>query len=208
MPEHFHKLCSNWFVLSWWKNWELWTKCNFLHALHLFSISCFASLNFMFSCHPCYVHYANLHFFPSIHFFVFLWTPCFISAHSSSPSPQIYHLKDLDHSTSHRPSSPSSSSSSSSASISSCWYSPSVWPSGEECYQYILWALVAVYLLLFFTSTFLVFFSDHPTTCHCGPHHNPTRGPGPQHGVPLPSMGSNDSQCKSISQCLGRNHWR
>lgn len=130
-------------------------------------------------------------------------TPWFISAHFPSFSPQIYHLKNLDHSTSHQPS-PSSSSSSSSSSFPSCWYFPSVWPSCEECCQYILWALVAAYLILFFTSSFLVFFSDHPTTCHCGPHHTPTQGPGPHLQVPPPSLGPTDSQCKSISLCLGR----
>lgn len=133
-------------------------------------------------------------------------------ANKPSSNPQIYHLKNIDHSTFHRPPSPSPSlASSSSSSLSSlvsstsCWYSPSVWPSGEECCQYILWALVAAYLLFFFTSSFLVFVSDHPTTCHSGPHHTPMQGPSPQPGVSFPSQAPTDSQCKSISKCLGTN---
>ncbi|XP_047194670.1 calcium/calmodulin-dependent protein kinase type II delta 1 chain isoform X4 [Hippoglossus stenolepis] len=109
-----------------------------------------------------------------------------VRAHSPSSRPPIYHLKHLDHSSSHSHSS-SSSSSSSSFSSSSCWYSPSVWPSGQEFVQYILLALVAAYLLLFFIFSFLVFFSDQPTICYCGPHQTPTQGPGPQHGLPLPT---------------------
>ncbi|KAG8006321.1 Calcium/calmodulin-dependent protein kinase type II subunit beta, partial [Nibea albiflora] len=100
-----------------------------------------------------------------------------------STDPQIYYLKDLVHSISRRPPSPSSSfsssSSSSSSSPSSCWYSPSVWPSREECCQYILGALVTAYLLLFFTSSFLVFFFDHPATCHCDPPSHPHAGARP-----------------------------
>ncbi|TKS92585.1 Calcium/calmodulin-dependent protein kinase type II delta 2 chain [Collichthys lucidus] len=126
-----------------------------------------------------------------------------VRAHSPSADPQIYHLKDLVHSISRQPPSPSSSfssssssSSSSPSSSSSCWYSPNVWPSREECCQYILWALVTAYLLLFFTSSFLVFFFDHPATCHCDPHHTPTQGPGPQLGVPLPSPGPTNSQSR------------
>ncbi|CAB1429017.1 unnamed protein product [Pleuronectes platessa] len=115
-----------------------------------------------------------------------------VRAHSPSSRPPIYHLKHLDHSSSHSHSSSSSSSSSSSFSSSSCWYSPSVWPSGQEIVQYILLALVAAYLLLFFIFSFLVFFSDQPTICYCGPHQTPTQGPSPQHGLPLPTK----SQCK------------
>lgn len=171
-----------------------------------FPACCSFILHFMFSFSPFHVFlsfplhplYQSISLHPSFP----LHSSDFISAHSCSSNPEIYHLKHLDHSTSHRPSSPSSFSSSSS-SFSFCWYFPSVLPSGEECCQYILWALVAVYLLLFFTSSFLVFFSDHPTTCHCNPHHTPMQGPSPQPGVPLPNRGTTDSQCKS--QCLGRN---
>lgn len=136
-----------------------------------------------------------------------------ISAPSPCPSPQIYHLKHLDPFTSHLPSSncllptpclscslsSSSSASSFSSSISSCWYSPSVWPSGEECCQYILRALAAAFVLLFFTSSFLIFFTDHHTMCHCGPRQTCSEDPGPQNGVPLSNCASIDSQCKSHS---------
>lgn len=161
----------------------------------------FSFCHFILSFHSRCIHCTNL--YPSICPF-FCLPLGFISAHSPSSKPEIYHLKHLNHSTSHQPSPPSSFSSSSS-SISFCWYFPSVLPSGEECCQYILWALVAVYLLLFFTSSFLVFFFDHPTICHCDPHHTPTQGPSPQPEVPPPSPGTADSQCKSISWCLGRN---
>uniref|UniRef100_A0AAZ3QGU3 calcium/calmodulin-dependent protein kinase n=1 Tax=Oncorhynchus tshawytscha TaxID=74940 RepID=A0AAZ3QGU3_ONCTS len=55
--------------------------------------------------------------------------------------------------------------SSSSSSSSSCWYSPSVWPSREELCHYVLRALVTCYLLLLFTSFFVVLFSVHPAVC-------------------------------------------
>lgn len=169
-------------------------------------ISCMLSIytSFMFSFSPFHVFLSfllhPLYQPPSFHPTFCLPPPRFISAKSPPSNPEIYHLKHLNHYTSDRPSCPSSLSSSSS-SFSFCWYFPSVWPSGEECCQYIMWALVAVYLLLFFTSSFLVFFSDHPTTCHCGPNHTPTQGPSPQLGVPLPGLGPIDSQCKSISWC-------
>lgn len=125
--------------------------------------------------------------------------PSFNQARSPCSRHHIYHLRHLHHSATQQPSSPSpphSPSSSFSSSSSSCWYSPSVWPSGEECNQYILWALMAAYLLLFVTSCFLVFFSDHTTTCHCSPHNTPTEGAGPQQSVPLPNQGPSGSQCK------------
>ncbi len=163
----------------------------------MFSFSPFPFAFLSFLLHP--IHQC---FLPSIFSFAFLWCPDFMLAQPPTSKSKIYHLKHLDHFTSRRPSSPSSFSSSSSSSSSFCWYFPSVWPNGEECCQYILRALVAVYLLLFFTSSFLVFFFDHPTTCHCEPHHTPTQGPSPQHGVPPPNLGTTDSHCKSISRRL------
>lgn len=172
-------------------------------------------LHFMFSfspksCYSCSALYTNLQFRLSSN-------PWFIPAHSPSLSSQIYHLKQLHHYSSEHlcpppysrsPSLSSSTSTSSSTSsfFTSCWYSPSLWPSGEECCQYILWALVAAYLLLFFTSSFLVLFSDHPNTCHCGFHHTSTHGPSPQNGVPLPSLGPTNTQCKSPFSDSLRNH--
>ena len=86
--------------------------------------------------------------------------------------------------------------SSSSSSSSSCWYSPSVWPSREELCHYVLRALVTCYLLLLFTSFFVVLFSVHPAA-HCGPYHTHTQGPQPRHPLgPLPSPGPSDMQCK------------
>lgn len=145
------------------------------------------------------------HFIPSFNFS--------ISAHSPCPSPKIYHLKCIDPFTSHWTSPPclfptpclscslssSSSASSFSSSFSSCWYSPSVWPSAEECCQYILWVLVPAFMLLFFTSSYLIFFTDHHTICHCGPHQTPTLGPGSQRRVPLHTGDPTDTQCKSSS---------
>uniref|UniRef100_A0A3P8P9C1 calcium/calmodulin-dependent protein kinase n=1 Tax=Astatotilapia calliptera TaxID=8154 RepID=A0A3P8P9C1_ASTCA len=130
-----------------------------------------------------------------------------VRAPSPCPSLQIYHLKHLDPFTSHLPSSScllptpclscslssSSSASSSSSSVSSCWFSPSVWPSGEECCQYILRALAAAFVLLFFTSSFMILFTDHHTMCHCGPQ-TCSQDPGPQSGVPLSD--SIDSQSR------------
>lgn len=172
--------------------------------------ACFTcNLHFMFSFFFHFIHAALTILFihPLIHPFIFsssapLDTHCSILASAPSSNPNIYHLNHLDsyHSTSPQPSSRSSSS----ASSSSCWYSPSDWPSGEECRQYIQWTLVAACLLLFFSSSFLVIFSDRLTTCHCDIRHTPTQGPGPQHGVPHPSMGPTDSQCKSLSSMLER----
>lgn len=169
-----------------------------------------------FSCHVFpFLHLNSFplcplcHTSPSIHPSIFLCRtlPCFVSpAPSPSFSPKIFHLKNLENAASHQQSrspspthSASSSSSLSSSSFSSCWYSPSVWPSCVECCHYILRALVATYLLLFFASSFLVFFSDPPATCHHGPHHTLTQGPAPHLGVPRPSMDPTDSQCKSVS---------
>lgn len=138
---------------------------------------------------------------PSICIYSSTATPCFILALSPSLSPQIFHLRKTDHSTFHWPSSPSCSSASSSS--SSCWYSPSVWPSAEVCCQYMLRSLVAAYLLLIFTSSFLVFLSDHPTTCHCGHRHTPMQGPDPHLRAPPSNLAPNSSQCKSTPLCLG-----
>lgn len=137
------------------------------------------------------------------------------SVHSPSSSPKIYHLSQLqhgsfDHLSSSASRSASISSFTSSSSSSSCWYSPSVWPSAEECCHYILWALVGGYLLLFFTSSFLALFSDHSTTCHCGPHQTSTHGPNPQKGETLPIQGPADFQCKSqfdVEASFHKSQW-
>ncbi|CAB1345063.1 unnamed protein product, partial [Coregonus sp. 'balchen'] len=69
-----------------------------------------------------------------------------------------------------------------------------VWPSREELCHYVLRALVACYLLLLFTSFFVVLHSVHPAA-HCGPYHTHTQGPLHPLG-PLPSPGPSDMQSR------------
>lgn len=153
-------------------------------------------------CHSSFIH-STFHFFSPFHIFVFNPSPPSIhppTTHTNNPC----HPDTLAQVS--RPSSPSSPCfwrehsgsyhSSFSSSSSSCWYSPSVWPSREELCHYVLRALVACYLLLLFTSFFVVLFSVHPAA-HCGPYHTHTQGPQPRHPLgPLPSPGPSDMQCK------------
>lgn len=213
LPSHQHFLIihPDWFVLSWWKV-ELVFEQAIISCMLFMSCFSFSLSQFI----PTMPTLSYVPYHPSIHPSIFLChtLPCFVSpAPSPSLSPKIFHLKNLENADSNRQSrSPSpthsassSSSSLSSSSFSSGWYSPSVWPSCEECCHYILRALVATYLLLFFASSFLVFFSDHPATCHHGPHHTLTQGPAPHLGVPRPSMDPTDSQCKSVfPPCFGQ----
>lgn len=139
--------------------------------LHVFNISISFSLSSLL----------YIHFIPSS------------SALYPCSSHQIYHLKHLKYSAS-----PPllSHSSSSSCSSTSCWYFSSLWPSGDECSQYILWSLMTAYLLLSIASVFLVFFSDHLTACHCDHQYTPTTGTGPQHRAPQADQGPTNSHCK------------